>query len=994
MKLPCRLLSLTLILLSSTWITGSVAHAEKMDTETHTLVIEKLEKSLREAKEDETLSLRPVRARLADLYAERARLRAMSEAENNCSDCKGAVQDRERALKLYETVLAESQPESRGAILLQMAHINRILFKNKIARNLYDQIVREGSLKHSRSVLAQGYVGRAELSFGRGDFKEAQTDFETARRLLPLQKQGEIYYRLAWCRLNLGDQPQALAHLIHILKTPELLTRDSGRGSSLDSSFHEDVARDLAIFIARGSVGAREIRLLESLSPERSRLFNLKLLATELERLGAKSVSLQVWESYLRQDPPSFEKLEARVHVARLQLDLGRKPAVLHALKLTLEEWRKLGCAPETECQLLQKKLRQIVVDWNRSEKKKPSLSLLYAYQTYLEFFDRDAEMTYGAALIARELKRSSDAASLYHKSSEQAAELAPHPENRKLLEASLVGEVEMAEMTQSKNLREAAYDHYLKLHPQGEIAPRIRYQRARIAYERGDNEEATKRLNEFATSEICLKSAPKKTAELCAQAADLDLDALVLLRDDRRVEERASFYARKYPNRRMEYLKITRTAILKQAASMQTDQAIAKLGAADMSGATGDERIRFYKTQMSLAEKSQDLVSVRQSSRALLAVPGLSENDRELALAKQVWLAEMQLDFKEAYRISLRMRMPKLKPEEKAMRLALLAELAGQNPREHEEEFLRLSRHPERRALVQAKLVRSSKSPMATLRMYEKDLTRRPFLYAPLTLEIYAKTGDRGFAESALRVRGVVNEVEGQMLKRQLFLRDFAKIDSSLARHSLRVQSDALLKRTLSDRLRLLEQAEKMAASVVRSRDLTSQIISLSVLARENKRLHEEILALPVPRQIRNNERAQYLRLVESQAKPYEKKQIEIEKKLTLLWGDREFLNALIADYERSRPFMRPLHAYELKRLAAVASTSRRDKIASALEEEREIPTAQTLASARKEVRENPFDSRSLMKLKNLEADLGRETMVTYLDARLVNLRSAGGIQ
>ena len=109
---------------------SSLANAEKMDADTHTLVIEKMETVLHSAKDDETMRLYPIRARLADLYAERARLRAMSEAAaaskaagqtasksdsksdvgadggaDNGQDSSPSASDRRRALELYKQTL-------------------------------------------------------------------------------------------------------------------------------------------------------------------------------------------------------------------------------------------------------------------------------------------------------------------------------------------------------------------------------------------------------------------------------------------------------------------------------------------------------------------------------------------------------------------------------------------------------------------------------------------------------------------------------------------------------------------------------------------------------------------------------------------------------------------------------------------------------------------------------------------------------------------------
>lgn len=962
------------------------ARAEKMDAEIHTVVIEKLEQALR-AREDEHVSLRPVRARLADLYSDRARLRAMVESEENCNGCRGSAKDRKRALQLYDLVLNEAAKENRGALMLQMAQLNELETNFKKSETLYSRIVDEGRARHSAEVLAEGLIGRAEARFHRADFDRAQADFTAALRLVGPGRQGPIMHRIAWCHLNKGEQVAAVHTLIKILETPELLVRPSSEGVAHDNAFQEDIARDLATFFARGTVTNREIALLESLTPDDARKDTMKHFAGECDRLGQKPAAIQAWLTLAEYEDKSSDRLEAMVRVAQIRLELGQKKEALQGMRESITYWQTNGCDDAELCNALGSRLRNLVISWNKAEKKAPSNLLVDAYLVYLSKFGDDMEMTQWAADAARAQKRYATAATLYHKSALLSSK-SKAKNAKQVLEAGLVGEVEMAELSKDNRTREASYNHYLEMNPNGAIAHKIRYQRARVAYERGEMNEASARFHDFATSQACRMKSSKEL-ELCLQAADLDLDALVGLRSHALVQARGTEYARVFPSRQIEYSKITRTAVLKQAEGLEAQAAIAKLAEVDLRGATTEERVRFLKTWLSLAERSRDLVAVRVACRELLATKGLSAADHEMALGKTAWAAEMALDFNEAFNVTKQMKLANLTRDERAMKLALLAELAGRDSRPYEEEFLRTSRDNGKKLLVRAKMVRSSQRPQAEFAKHESALRASPALYASLALEVYARTGSTALAERALKVRGVAREPAGRVLARELFLREFAGAGQKLSSHRMSSSSERLVQKSLTERLALLGKSERVANRAIGMRDWSLQILVLTSLSRENKRIYSDIVSLPVPRKLRGTDREKYVNLLEMNARGYKTKHEQIEKKLALLWGEGESQNALENDYRTASVAVRPLIGRQLRRLVSVAPGGIRRQIEEELNTTKQVPSEQQVAVARKEAKERPFSPQSLAKLRELEIVRGRETMVAYLDARLLKLKT-----
>lgn len=985
-----------LVGLSALVLFGSVGAkaSEKMDSKTHSIVIEKLETALSKAKEDETIDLAPVRSRLADLYADRARLMEMEEIEKGCQqNCGGsAKQDRMRALALYEIVVRETPAQQQGPMSIHMAHLYHLVEKPKRSENIYERLIAEGSRKHVPEVLSQAYAGRAELRYSRAEFKRAQGDFEAALKLAPPHRRGHIAHRIGWCHLNQGDQETAVAMLMNILKNENLLKREAGSGAKVDLAFQEEVAMDLGTFIARGHVTERDVRTIESLAPEKGRVRVVRHFANETERLGQQRAALAAWALTAELEPSKEEQLEIHVRVARLHYDLGEKQAAVESMRRAVDNWRDNGCKKAgVDCDNMRKRLKNLVTDWNKAERKKPTPILLDAYVVYVSHFNDDVEMMFFAAQVAREVKNHSVAADLFHKTSLLAVK-SKLPQAREILETSLAAEIEMAEQAPKDKsgfeLRAQAYDYYLKMAPQGRLSHSVRYQRARLPYEQGQHDEASRRLETFAKSDACKSTAQQADRKLCLQAADLDLDARVLLKDDRSIEKGALTYARLYPEQKLEYLKIARTSAMKQSQTMDPEDAIEKLASIDTTGMDHEERLRLLKTRLALAEKAKDLGAVRSAGRELLALKNLNEKDQEFALSRLAWAAEMAFDFKTAYQLSLKMEMKNLKPADRELRLSMFAELAGQNAKRHDEAFLALSRNSSQRAAVRAKMVRNAGNMYAEYRRHEGELKRHPKLAAPLVLEIFAKTGDRRFAEAQLKNRAIAREAAGRALARQLFLTDFMKIESRLANHKIRTRSDRQMQNTLTERLNLIGQAETSAAKAIKSADWTAQLVGLSVLSRENKRLHGDVLALPVPKQLKGEQRIQYMKQVEAHANTFLAKHQAIEQKLQAFWKDEAALNALVTDFETARPSLRKLMSRELSVIAKVAPESNRGRIDRALRSGVDQPAATEVASAVNKAKEKPFNTSRLEILKELEQSRGRETMVVYLDARLSKLK------
>ncbi len=113
----------------------SAAHAVKMDETTHDQVISRLEMGLDSLEKGEPARTN-VMIRLADLYADRARLKAMNEVAAGCLEkCPGSKADRNRSIALYKEALPIVEKANRDALFSSWLIFMRSMTKAKNPSN-------------------------------------------------------------------------------------------------------------------------------------------------------------------------------------------------------------------------------------------------------------------------------------------------------------------------------------------------------------------------------------------------------------------------------------------------------------------------------------------------------------------------------------------------------------------------------------------------------------------------------------------------------------------------------------------------------------------------------------------------------------------------------------------------------------------------------------------------------------------------------------------
>jgi tetratricopeptide (TPR) repeat protein len=979
-------------------LSASSAFAVKMDETTHDQVIRRLELGV-ESLDKADPARTGVLIRLADLYADRARLKAMNEMQAGCTEkCPGSLKDRERSIQLYNEALPSVDKAQQGRTLLQIAHLYALNDQAKKSTDLYKKILNSKRSAYASEVRALANSSMGEIHFRKGDFKTALKYFESARRE-NLKNKALVEYRLAWCQLNLGFTEKATKTLINLLKNPEMLSTQTTDGKTVDLTFVEDVSNDLAKFIARGAkVGSREIALLRSLSPDKKRKDNLHTLASETDRLGKKHASLIVWAAYVDEgDVSANEKLEVQTRVAKIFYDMGKLDLAANAYEKALDLWKKEPCSGDADkCNDLKSRLRGLVTAWNKSQKQKPTAALFRAYVAFTNVFQDDTEMLHWGAIVGRSVGKHQESAVLFHRAAAHAAaELQKKPGDKTLsniLEGSLLGEIEMAEASKDLKARETAYNWYLQMNPNGTQAFQVRYQRAQVYYQANRYQEA------FSEFHFIASQPSKEHHDIQVKAADLALDCLVAMHDDQSLQVRSLEYARVYPERKTEYLKISRKATMnivatnlkKERDADKTDYkaSLVALNGVNMDGAEDAEKIKFYKNKIVIAQKAMDLDAVNSAANSLLMVKSLGKDDREYAMTQKVWVAELQLNFSLAYRLTQDMQLSNMSKADRELRLALLAELAGLNANKHYEAYLRIKPSGRAANLVRITLIKNSNRPWKELEKHQKYLKTTPDLFAGIALEVFARQKDLNKSERLLKTTNIGKYAAGQTIARHLALRDFRKFDAKIRSHRIYGYSDAATKKTLKERLKLLGQSERQAQLAFRKHDWTLQVLSLDLLARENRRLYRDIGGLPIPKRLSAADKIRYRQLLKQQSQPYLARAEKIENELSDIWSNSNSVQNLQTAYITATPDLQKLYRDEIQPLALNAPSGAKNRLLNLLNTPYKRPSQKDILLARRELQANPFDISKAEQLRALEAQNGKPSMVVYLDERIGQMK------
>lgn len=966
----------------------SVAHAQ-MDDANRSLLIDKLENVYQHLAPKDSSKV-AVTLRLADLYAERARTDAMKELDQGCTVCKAGETDRKKALRLYTEVLDRAPEAVQGKVMVQVGHLYQLTGDENKAVTFYSKILSDNG--NSAEIKAEAQLSLAEIYFKRRDFAKAQNYYQDVLKNAAAASRGLAAYRSAWCSFNLGDINGSVAQMERILKTPALLSRNGSGQSQVDPQFQEEVSRDYATFLAKKNIDSKDYENLYQLSPENIRVQNVQSLASELERIGKKADSLKVWNFVFGYMSKPEDRLAAKISMAQLNFDTNNKKSGAESFESAMNLWKELKACQSNQCDELRRRSRQFVVSWNQTEKKAPTPELLAAYQVFLANFPDDADMNLYAANVAKEVKNYDLAWAYYNKSREIESK---DPKLADKLETTLVAMLDVAEASKNEKYETQAYDLYLQQSPKKTKAFEVQYQKAHRLYEKGDYAQASQALRALALD-------PKGDAKIRKQAADLSLDSLVLMKDETNISTWAAEYAKVITEGSKEYSQMVQKAVLTNsanAASKDSATAYAELAQFNPSQATPEDKIKYYKNKLILAEKLNKFSDAQMAADSLLQQPGLSAEDKEFAWARKAYMAEMTLDFTTALTATEKVEKG-LKPDEKMLKLAMFAELSGQKSTAYYSQYLQASKDEDNKKLVAAELVRKSKTPEKEIETYRTILAKDPQLMAQLYTEIYAKNSSDAILKKVTKDSALKGTDAGKLLTRIAFLKDFEAFKKGLVNHKLDTKSDKKLAASIKARAGLLEKLEGFAKQAIDAGDWTSQLVSVDLLAKETERFYTELLSAPMPKGLSDEEQQQYMQLLSAQATPYQAKSTEAKAKVEQFWKNSSWQTALKTTWQQAD--LRSVSITEVNALREIAPQEYQNVLADLVVTKKDTTVAATRPSlkeiqeARSLVHQNPFDKQSLQALLDLEKKSENTAMTQYLQTRIENLAKSSekGVQ
>ncbi len=954
------------------------AFAEKMDLQTHDLVISKLRHAIESlgTKDDSYL---PSAIRLADLLADRSRIKMMKEVEQNCQNCLKSEEDRKESLNWYQQTVGKVNGELLSRNLLQMAFLKDSLGQFKKAEADLQTIIKNKGA-HLPLYRGQAFAKLGDMYFKQGEFKKAFDAYSSALTIKQTPEKEVVVYRQAWCMLNLSRVKPAISQLERLLQTEDL-----------DESFRMDISRDLALFYARDTVTMPRIQRLFDLSPESQRKENIVQLAKETERLGKKSESALVWMYYLNAGFDQKEGLEAKVRLARLEKDLNHVEKALGILRQATAQAKEEGC--KKECDAFQTEFHKMIKDWTREEKKHLTLNLFMGYQIYGDYFKEDADMLFRSAILAQDLKRPDLATVQFQKavisSYNNLDDKKLTPEERtaqeKILEGSLLGQIEMAEASNNPNARQAAYLQYLKIRPTGPKAFEVKFNLAHLSYELKNYPQAGEAFRRLALENDA------KNPTLQKQAADLALDSMMVAKRNEEVESWSRDFAKRFPSAQAQYLTMSRRASLEIVAARinakQTDSSdMRRLMGVSLIGSSKDERTAYFRNKYLVAFQIKDLASAKAALREWQELVDKNSSQYQEVLDKRIFIAELEMDFASAYALSQRKNFDS--EEARNLKLLILADLSGKSGTRYENAILSRSRSLETRLFVIVNQVRRSSRPVKMLGIYSSELARSPETFNKLALEVYGHTKDLKVLSILEREPRMRRSTAVSVILRAESYHELRPLLANLRSARLNTRSDRALEQSLNNKLTLLGKLENFYKRPQFKADPILQAVLSRSYAYESQRLADEILTIPAPKKMKPQQIPLYQNALAQQAAPYQRKSQQAQQISDRIWSDTSWLESLKTTYRSAKSQYRKALALDLDLVISVAPASTKEELTSLMLESQKPVSNDDVQRLKWAVQKNPFDMGKVSELREVEMERGNEVMVAHLDERLKNMK------
>ena len=563
--------------------------------------------------------------------------------------------------------------------------------------------------------------------------------------------------------------------------------------------------------------------------------------------------------------------------------------------------------------------------------------------------------------------------------------------ELEKLLNSTLLAEISMAETEiNTSPTKIQSYDHYLKINFNGPENNKVRYQTAKLFYDTNQLVHAIELFDQI------VHDSNFKNKDLKLKSANLALDSLVILKNIKDLEIKALEYSLLFLDQAPQFHQISRNAglrIVNEIASQNqtvntSEKAFEKFETVTQKSMTREELKNHLKLKIDLSLKAQKLIIAQKALSQFITLRELSMTERRWALLKKLAIAELLLDFKQAYELVLILNFPQSNQPSELLKGALLAELNKLNASSWLEKVIRSSKSTKQQVnLARGQLVRFAKFPWKALHQQAPFIGNQPNLISDLALECFSRDSNISEAQWALNLRGIKLTDSGITLQRILSIKEIQNFEKTLKKEKLNSRTDNLLASSLRMRIKIISEIKKSLRHAQRKQDWTLQVYSASVLKKENDRIGQEIELLPIPKKLNSQEKLAYSNELLIQAKPFRDASKELQLFLDFTWQDPAYINNLLNRIE-SQDQIRNVLMLELRSLASVAPAKTLKDIQDKLAEFKIRPTHKEISETQLKLRNEPFDISIQNQLFAMEKKIGNQSMAVFLQARSDSLK------
>lgn len=948
--------SLTLLLIFSVALS---VKAEKLDLENQTILINKIENTLGKLSTgDKSIDQLGLKAQLANLYSEQARLLFIEEGKLNCNGCQGSNKARQKSVQLYKDVLPHIQGDFKASVALQLAYLYEVLGQNAQAISLYNEVINSAKTGVSKNYIGKALVSRGNSFFRQGQFIPAQKDFKLALSYVHTEEKGSVLHRLAWTYFNMGEIDTAIGQMKALLGEPRYLQQPTTEGYQYSEALHAEFAQDLAIFLAKSEVTTPVIRQFVSLTPKAVIIEHLLFLADECDRLDNASSAIRVWQFALALEGfPQQQKSIVRIKMARFFRERKQFDEAFKEFHQSLEAQK--SCNSDV-CRSYPVLAKNYLTAWDKAIKNRTqnrnadsARALLRSYQDFNAFYANELQTLFWQSQLARDINSKNIAFQSYHR----AADLALSQKQNKIAQEALLAEIELAEQLNTSDVKITAYTHYIEILPQGSQIWFVRFALANTYYDLKKYSESIELYHSIAHECDC-KNAKNSIA---LKSAHLELDSLAKLDQSEKIEMAAKDYALLFAKERLAFFKIARNAGFKQAYKLVGNKnsesihgAIKKVNGIPLLGANEEEKISYLKLKMQLAE--------------------------------------LTLNFEVAYQMALALKLPQSKNASDLIKVITLAELSQHKNSQWVDHLIAMKSPISDKKIAFVIKIRKAANPWPLFEKYSGVLRSDVELYSDLLIEAFVKTKNFSAIERYIRDPAILKTNNGSTLWRLVYLKNLGVESKKIQNVYLNAKTDKLLASTLKSRLSLLKAFQSQIRRADQRQDWTAKVISRSIYRTENIRLANDIQRLPVPKSLPTNIKEQYRSALVNQARPFINEATVTSQQMDELWKNENAVEALIEDI-RTQVEYRMVFVSEAKAVSTYAPDSIKSELQKAISEFPEKPTEKQLDKARAVASEDPFDGSAINDLIELEKAAGHKMMVAYLEGRRQFISRAGEV-